>query len=97
MGAPVIIAKEMGLSHRDFFRTVASALGTEEFESTNTGVRLTTDERVLEINLGPERERRIALMVVPITQVTLRFTNYTEADVQTAVKRFDMRFKRGGG
>ena len=76
MGQEITIEKEMGLSHRDFFRTIANALGTDDFESWDTGVRKTSGDKVLEIKLGPEGERRIAMMVMPRTMVTLSFTNY---------------------
>ena len=97
MGQEIIIEKEMGLSHRDFFRTIANALGTDDFESWGMGVRKTSGDKVLEIKLGPEGERRIAMMVMPRTMVTLSFTNYDEVEAKAAVKRFDMMFKRGGG
>lgn len=93
----IVIDKEMGLSHRDFFRTIASALGTDDYVTLNNGVQLTSDDKSLHIELGVESERRIALMVIPRTLVKLTFTNYTDDDVKTVVKRFDMRFKRGGG
>lgn len=93
----IVIDKEMGLSHRDFFRTIASALGTDDYVTLNNGVQLTSDDKSLRIELGVESERRIALMVIPRTLVKLTFTNYTDDDVKTVVKRFDMRFKRGGG
>jgi len=97
VGNQIIIEKEMGLSHRDFFRTIASALGTDSFATLGNGIRLETDDKSLQIELGVESERRIALMVIPRTVVTLTFTNYADEDVKSVVKRFDMRFKRGGG
>lgn len=97
MSDPISVVKEMGLSHREFFRTIASALGTDQFKKWDTRVLLTTGDQVLDITLGEEGERRIALMVVPRTMVTLTFTNYTHAQADAALKRFDMMFKRGGG
>ena len=97
MGDPITVVKEMGLSHREFFRTIVSALGTDQFEKWDTRILLTTGDQTLKITLGVEGERRIALMVVPRTIVTLTFTNYTQAQSDTVLKRFDMMFKRGGG
>jgi hypothetical protein len=93
----IIIVKEMGLSHREFFRTIASALGTSQFERWDTRVLLTGGNLILNIELGEESERRIALMVVPRTIVTLTFKNYTQTQADLVIKRFDMIFKRGGG
>ncbi|NQW00231.1 MAG: hypothetical protein HQ483_11075 [Rhodospirillales bacterium] len=97
MRDPVVIVKEMGITHRDFFRIIGNALGTDDYQATAAGVSLQTDDRRLEIALGPEGERRIALMVIPQTRVTLTFTNYADSAIQAAVKRFDMMFKKGGG
>lgn len=97
MGDPITVVKEMGLSHREFFRTIVSALGTDKFEKWDTRILLTTRDQTIEITLGVEGERRIALMVVPRTMVTLTFTSYTQAQADTVLKRFDMMFKRGGG
>jgi hypothetical protein len=94
---PTVIEKEMGITHSDFFRTIPRALGSEDYEQSPDGVVLKSDGRQLEIKIGPQGERRIALMVIPRTQVTLIFTGYLEADVKSAVKRFDMMFKKGGG
>jgi len=93
----VIIEKEMGITHSDFFRTIPRALGRDDYIKTAGGVVLETDGRRLEISVGPEGERRIARMVIPRTQVTMMFSGYGEADIKGAVKRFDMMFKKGGG
>ena len=97
MDDPIIVVKEMGLSHREFFRTIVSALETDKFEKWDTRILLTKRDQTIEITLGVEGERRIALMVVPRTIVTLTFTSYTQAQADTVLKRFDMMFKRGGG
>ena len=97
MGDPITVVKEMGLSHREFFRTIVSALGTDQFEKWDTCILLTIEDQTLKITLGVEGERRIALMVVPRTMVTLTFTSYTQAQADAVLKRFDMMFKRGGG
>ena len=93
----IVIVKEMGLTHWDFFRTIASALGSDEFERCDSGILFTTGALTLNIEVGVECERRIALMVVPRTIVTLTFKNYTQIQANIAIKRFDMVFKRGGG
>lgn len=93
----IVIVKEMGLTHWDFFRTIASALGSDQFERQDAGIVFTTGDLTLNIELGVEGERRIALMVVPRTIVTLTFKNYTQTQANLAIKRFDMVFKRGGG
>lgn len=92
-----VVEKEMGITHSDFFRTIPRALGSEDYTRSTNGVVLETDGRRLEIVVGPEGERRIALMVIPRTQVTMTFSGYEDAEIKAAVKRFDMMFKKGGG
>ena len=93
----IVIVKEMGLSHREFFRSIASALGSDQFERGDAHVVLATGDQILNIELSKESKRQIALMVIPKTVVTLTFKNYTQVKVDVAIKRFDMVFKRGGG
>jgi len=97
MNGATVIEKEMGLDHAEFHRTIANALGTDAFERRNDGVTLTQGQRTLEITLGPEGERKIALLRIPVTRITLAFTGYSDDEVKAAVKRFDMTFKKGGG
>jgi len=92
-----VVEKEMGITHSDFFRTIPRALGSEDYTRSTNGVVLETDGRRLEIVVGPEGERRIALMVIPRTQVTMTFSGYEDAEIKAAIKRFDMMFKKGGG
>ncbi len=97
MSEEAVVEKEMGLSHADFFRTIANALGTDAFETTADGVTLDEEGRRLSITLGPESERRIALLSIPVTPVTLRFIGYPEDEIARRLKKFDQTFKRGGG
>jgi hypothetical protein len=94
---PVSIDKEMALTHRDFFRIIPGALGTDDFEKKPAGVVLEDGNRRLEITLGPERSRRIAMMEIPACDVTLIFSGYSEAERATALHLFDRMFQKGGG
>jgi hypothetical protein len=93
----VTIKKEMGISHQDFFRILPRALGSSEFEQAGNTVVLKQDNRQLTIKLSKESQRRIAAMVVPVTNVTLTFSGYTTEDLKIALDRFDQYFRKGGG
>jgi len=95
--APVIIKKEMAVTHADFFRSLPNALAGETCTITDTHVILQSDAGTWSITLGPERERRIALLSVPATPVTLNFEGYSDANREDAMQRFDRAFQRGGG
>ena len=94
---PTVFVKEMGINHADFFRILPKALDTDDYARTGDGAVLEGGGKRLEISLGPEGKRTIALLALPITRVTLRFTGYGEAELDGAMKRFDLYFRRGGG
>ena len=92
-----VFDKEMGINHRDFFRILPKALGTTDYERTGNKIRMESGNKRLEISLGPEGKRTIALMSLPVTMVNLKFTNYGKAELDDAMARFDLYFRRGGG
>jgi hypothetical protein len=97
-GAGVVrIDKEMTISHRDFFRVLPGALETDDFCIEGDTVTSGDGGRRLTIVLAPEAERRIALLKLPVTRVSLEFAGYEAAAVADAVARFDRAFQRGGG
>lgn len=93
----VVIEKDMALTRADFHRGIVRALGSDAFEGTADGVVLEDARGRLEITLGPERTRRIALLSVPAMAVRLIFTGYADADRAAALAAFDRAFQRGGG
>jgi hypothetical protein len=95
--APVVIKKEMAVTHADFFRSLPNALDGEICTITGTHVVLQSNAGIWTIDLGAEGERRIALLAVPATPVTLTFDGYSDIDRQDALERFDRAFQRGGG
>ena len=98
-GAPntKVVDKEMALTHADFFRTLPKALGTGDYKKIGAKVTRIDGDKRLEITLGPERTRQIARLSVPVTDVRLEFSGYTEAEAEAALKLFDKMFQKGGG
>ncbi len=94
---PVTVKKEMALTHADFFRIIAGALGTGNFDKKPDGVVLENGGARLEITLGPERTRKIALMEIPACDVTLVFSGYGEEERAAALDLFERMFQKGGG
>ena len=92
------VTKEMGISHKEFFRTLPKVLDGMDY--TIDGNRIVTSEanRQLEINVSDERERKLsALMSLPVTDVELIFTGYSGPDRHAFLEIFDINFFRGGG
>jgi len=97
MSGPVVVEKEMALTHADFFRCLPNALRGETCTVTGATVRIEAADGVWTIELGPEGKRRIALLAVPATPVKLTFEGFSEAARADALERFDRAFQRGGG
>jgi sulfur carrier protein ThiS len=92
-----VITKEMAVTHKDFFRTLPDALGSEKFKRTDHGVIFGDARKTLAVSLGPERVRQVAGLKVPATDVTLAFSGYDRTEIAAALRRFERMFQRGGG
>ena len=95
--AGAVFVKEMGIEHREFFRLLPRALESDDFEVVGDRIQMGDDTRRMEIVATPSEPRRIALMTIPTTRVEIAFHGYTDAEVEDAMRRFDMHFQRGGG
>ena len=89
--------KEMTISHRDFFRILPGALGTDDFRIDGHRITAGAGDRRLEIILSPETRRRVALLTLPVTHVSLEFVGYGAEQAAAALARFNRAFQRGGG
>jgi len=97
MSDPVVIEKEMALTHSDFFRILPSALGAESYDVQGQTVTLEDGERRLTIDIGEEGVRQIALMKIPRMTVRLAFAGYDADAREAALARFWRYFQKGGG
>jgi len=89
--------QQMGITHPEFFRLVAVALGTDDYEETPDGVTWANGARSGRITLGPEGTRQIALLAIPTTPVTIELNGYDDAAAEAFMQRFDRAYQRGGG
>jgi len=92
-----VIDKEMGLTHQDFYRDIERVLGVDGYLRTANGVVADDGNRRLQIVLSEQTQRKIALIVLPVTHVNFAFENYSEADIRAFITLFDRVFRRGGG
>ncbi len=93
----ITVHKEMGLTHADFYRDIERVLGPGNYQRTDTGVVAEDSEGRLQIALSEQRQRKIALIVLPVTHVTFTFQNYDEQGIKAVIDLFDRVFRRGGG
>ena len=94
---PIVVEKEMAVTHRDFFRTLPQALGTKAYRKRSAKVTLIDGDKRLDIVLGPEGVRKIAKLAVPATRVTLTFSGYSDGEAAEGLKLFERMFQKGGG
>lgn len=99
MPEPAVIqfSRDMGITHSEFFRTLASALPALHYNLQGRDVVISDGAHRLVIHLCPEGRRRIAALSLPTTQVYFTFSGYSQEDVEHFMARFDRAFQRGGG
>ena len=95
--AVVRFSRDMGITHREFFRTLPAALAPTPYTVQDRDVVISDDTQRLVISLSPEGRRRIAALSLPTTQVHFTFSGYSSQDVEQFMARFDRAFQRGGG
>lgn len=88
---------EMGVTHGDFFRILPSAMGEHEYQIDGSTVRASIGAGSVEIHIGAQQERRIALMCIPFAKVSFHFRGVSKQEQQRFKAYFDLRFQRGGG
>ncbi len=93
----IVVTKDMGLTHRDFYRTFPLVAGEWAWQVSNNIVTLDHPMGLVTIYLEPERRRKIALISLPATNLRLEFATEDQAAVNTFIKHFDTHFRRGGG
>jgi len=91
----VAFHKEMAITHHDFVRLLARALGHKDFQLVDGKISIAEGERKMEVSLSMESERRIALVALPVTFVRFVLTGYDDARAE--MDRIDLHFQRGGG
>lgn len=93
----VTVTKEMAVTHADFFRILPNVFPDRDYDVQGTTIRRQSDGGTLEIKLGPEGTRRIALLKLPQTSITLTFKGYSQSQRSELIEKFDKGFQRAGG
>ena len=90
-------SREMGVTDDDFWRILPKAMGEHDYRIDGRTVRGSVDGGTVEIVLGPQQERRIALLRLPFSEVSFTFRGVSADDQQAFKRHFDLYFQRGGG
>jgi hypothetical protein len=92
------VLKDMQLTAADFRRWLPGAAGELAVAETAEGFIVGAPPCTVTVTLEALPPRRIALLELPLTRVTMAFSPGWEAPARNAfLKRFDDYFRRGGG
>lgn len=89
--------REMSISHSEFFRILPKAVGAHPFQLSDNVITISLAEGEIRIILSEERERKIAGLVLPVTDVVFQIKNVAEKTKNEFFKQFDRSYQRGGG
>lgn len=91
------MVREMAVTHGDFFRILPNAMGTVPYQINGLSVSGELGAGSVNISVGSEQERRIALLSIPYCAVTFEFKNVTQQEIDAFESHFLLRYQRGGG
>ncbi len=91
------LEREMGLGHDDFWRLLPQALDGLAWRAEGNRVLVEIDGGRIEIVLGAQGERRIALLTLPVTPVAFAWSGIERPRFAAFLERFDRYYRRGGG
>ena len=95
--APLDLYREMGFSHAEFKRALQRTYKDAVTLNEHGGIVRTDQGGSVEITLGPERRRRIALLEIPVTDISFVFHDFSLAERDRFMQHFELYFRRGGG
>lgn len=97
MSEPVEFLREMGITHRAFFRTLVNAVEGRPYTVDGLNITIEDGDNRIHIELSDEWKRQIATIRMPVTNVTWRFVGHTLSEAQAIMDRFEIYYRRGGG
>ncbi len=78
-------------------RILPAALHDYPFREEGSCIFVNIGDKTIQITLGEEQVRRIALLALPYIPVEFDYTQVDEADFKTFLKQFDLYYRKGGG
>jgi hypothetical protein len=87
----------MGLSHREFMRTLPAAIAPLKFQLDDKTISIDHPGGDVQIHLQEMPDRRIGAIKIPKTSVEFRFSGLSQDERAQFIHRFDLHFQRGGG
>ena len=95
---PEYLRKEMGISHKDFFRLLPGLFTHLPRTVDGRRVLITDGNKQVEILLSEEQVRSLSPIVnIPYTFVELTFSGFAPHERQDFLEGFDRHYFKGGG
>ncbi len=87
----------MTITHKEFLRLLPKALAGLSYEKNGNLIEIIDENRLISINLSDESTRKIASLVLPVTNVRIELDNFQTEDLARFISRFDLAYQKGGG
>lgn len=94
---PFRLTRRMGVSHGEFFRLLPKAVQSAPVAQQGGQVVVETDQGRVAIALGAESPRKLGMLELAETEVTMEFIGFTAAARRAFLARFDLAFQKRGG
>lgn len=91
------LRREMSITHKEFLRSLAPAVAPATFTVQGRSISVIGAPGKVEITLSKERERRIALLRLPVVDVAIELSGFEPDALDRFLAQFDRAFQRGGG
>ena len=89
--------REMTITRAEFLRSLVHAVAPATFIVDGRSISVVGAPGKVEINLSEERERRIALLRLPVVDVEIELSGFAPDALERFLAQFDRAFQRGGG
>ncbi|MCY4469160.1 MAG: hypothetical protein OXC08_10590 [Thiotrichales bacterium] len=89
--------REMTITHAEFLRSLVPAVAPATFTLDGLRISVIGAPGKVEITLSEERERRIALLRLPVVDVGIELSGFEPEALERFLAQFDRSFQRGGG
>ena len=89
--------RELGLTHREFYRSLPAAIAHRPFAVEGHRVVIEQGSGTVIIELGPQLYRSIASLRLPYVEARFTFKGIPRPDRDRFMERFERYFRRGGG
>ena len=89
--------REMTITHAEFLRSLVPAVAPATFTVDGRSISVIGAPGMVEITLSEQRERRIALLRLPVVDVDIELSGFEPEALEQFLTQFDRSFQRGGG